>query len=382
MESDVATGMTIECASRRVYRACGCWLALVFAFSCCFIAPAHGAFIARATVTSGPLVYVGLGDIGGGVGSGRYTLGTCVTSAGATTCTFSGTYVETAQSDHAPGTGGSFTMRLTYSGTVTPVIARSITAGSDVLQFAPGGGYSFKLDVFPASGGQFSGTYPAPVFSDSIVFAAFLDPNAFSCSGLSAGQACRVGQVGLVPGATISGGVNPFDFTIPGNFAIGGVTPVDVIEFYNASLDHYFITYIAAEIANLDAGRTPTRWTRTGYSFRAYASQQAGSSPVCRFYIPPGLGDSHFFGRGTVECDDTARKFPALVLEERLFLFVFLPINGACGPGTRPVYRVFSNRADANHRYMVDPAVRQQMVAQGWLAEGDGPDQVVMCAPT
>ncbi len=29
---------------------------------------------------------------------------------------------------------------------------------------------------------------------------------------------------------------------------------VEVVEYYNASLDHYFITWIAAEIANLDAG--------------------------------------------------------------------------------------------------------------------------------
>jgi hypothetical protein len=28
---------------------------------------------------------------------------------------------------------------------------------------------------------------------------------------------------------------------------------------------------------------------------------------------------------------------------------------------------------------MTDRAVRDQMVARGWLAEGDGPDLVVMC---
>lgn len=39
-------------------------------------------------------------------------------------------------------------------------------------------------------------------------------------------------------------------------------------------------------------------------------------------------------------------------------------------------------RADANHRYnMTDRIVRDQMVAQGWLAEGDGPNLMVMCAP-
>ena len=33
------------------------------------------------------------------------------------------------------------------------------------------------------------------------------------------------------------------------------------------------------------------------------------------------------------------------------------------------------------HRYMTDKAIRDQMVAKGWLAEGDGPDLVVMGAP-
>ena len=45
------------------------------------------------------------------------------------------------------------------------------------------------------------------------------------------------------------------------------------------------------------------------------------------------------------------------------------------------MYRVFSNRPDANHRYTTSRAIRDQMVAKGWLAEGDGPDLVVMCAP-
>jgi hypothetical protein len=46
-----------------------------------------------------------------------------------------------------------------------------------------------------------------------------------------------------------------------------------------------------------------------------------------------------------------------------------------------PVYRVFSNRADANHRYTTSRATRDLMVTKGWVAEGDGPDIVVMCAP-
>jgi len=46
-----------------------------------------------------------------------------------------------------------------------------------------------------------------------------------------------------------------------------------------------------------------------------------------------------------------------------------------------PVYRVFTNRGDANHRYTADRATRDQMVTKGWVAEGDGPDTVTICAP-
>ena len=81
-----------------------------------------------------------------------------------------------------------------------------------------------------------------------------------------------------------------------------------------------------------------------------------------------------------IECDATGQKNPTFVVEEPNFMFVSLPTAGVCPPGTTSVYRAFSNRTDANHRYMTNRALRSQMVAAGWLAEGDGPDLVVMCA--
>jgi CSLREA domain-containing protein len=156
--------------------------------------------------------------------------------------------------------------------------------------------------------------------------------------------------------------------------------PATVLEFYNVSLDHYFITWIAGEIANLDAGTVIKGWTRTGKTFKTYTTP-TGTSPVCRYYIPPGLGDSHFFGRGTVECNATGQKNPTFVLEDPAFMQMYLPVGGNCPANTTQIYRVFSNRPDANHRYMTDKATRDQMVSKGWLVEGDGPDAVVMCAP-
>ncbi len=85
-------------------------------------------------------------------------------------------------------------------------------------------------------------------------------------------------------------------------------TLATVVEYYNATLDHYFITWLPAEIAILDAGVQIRGWVRTGTTFLTHTAAQPGSSPVCRFYIPPGLGDSHFFGRGTVECAATGAK--------------------------------------------------------------------------
>jgi hypothetical protein len=181
-------------------------------------------------------------------------------------------------------------------------------------------------------------------------------------------------------------GVDPESTSVSGNYRLSLIGPaasgsVTVVEYYHAGLDHYFITWMPNEIAILDAGTQIRGWTRTGHSFTTYTTPQAGTSPVCRYYIPPGLGDSHFFGRGTVECSATGQKNPTFVLEDPAFMQTLLPAAGICPASTTPVYRVFSNRLDANHRYMTDRTVRDQMVAKGWLAEGDGPDLVVMCAP-
>ncbi|MCC7328402.1 MAG: beta-propeller fold lactonase family protein [Burkholderiales bacterium] len=167
------------------------------------------------------------------------------------------------------------------------------------------------------------------------------------------------------------------------HFTVGGAlsATVPVIEYYHAGLDHYFITWVPDEIAKLDAGTVIKGWTRTGETFNAYATAQPDASPVCRYYIPPNLGDSHFFGRGTAECVATGQKNPSFVQESADFMQMFLPNAGTCPANTAQVYRVFSNRPDANHRYMTSKAIRDQMAAKGWLIEGDGPDSVVMCAP-
>ncbi|HTP45646.1 MAG TPA: hypothetical protein VMQ50_01820 [Casimicrobiaceae bacterium] len=178
-----------------------------------------------------------------------------------------------------------------------------------------------------------------------------------------------------------------------GQSAAAPPLPVTVVEYYAASLDHYFITPVAAEIDALDSGRIPG-WVRTGQSFLAYSSQAAAdlaASPVCRFYIPPVDGDSHFFSASQDECAGLLQKvmtdprYSGFVYETPNLFYIDLPPNlvtGICPPLTIPVYRLYNNRADTNHRYTTDPAIKAQMVAKGYIPEGYGPDSVDMCAPT
>jgi len=54
--------------------------------------------------------------------------------------------------------------------------------------------------------------------------------------------------------------------------------------------------------------------------------------------------------------------------------------TGACPAGQAPVYRLWNERADSNHRYTTDPGIRAAMLAKGYKAEGYGNDGVPMCS--
>jgi hypothetical protein len=167
-----------------------------------------------------------------------------------------------------------------------------------------------------------------------------------------------------------------------------GPLPVTSFEYYNAGLDHYFISDLQPDIDALDSGRIPG-WTRTGQSFRVFATAGAGINPVCRFYIPPAHGNSHFFTASPSECATIAAKigtdpnYSGYVFESPNAFYIGLPntSSGACPSATAPVYRLWNQRADSNHRYTTDPAIKAQMITHGYVPEGYGPDATIMCAP-
>ena len=158
---------------------------------------------------------------------------------------------------------------------------------------------------------------------------------------------------------------------------------VVAVEFYNRRLNHYFISTNPVEINNLDSGAT-VGWERTGLRFFAYNIPVAGTNPVCRFYLRPGFGDSHFYSADPQECAETQIRFGNdWIFESPNVFYIRLPdrTTGACPAGTKPVWRFFNSPA-LNHRYTTEVVERDRLLATpGFIPEGYGPDAVIMCSP-
>jgi serine protease len=124
-------------------------------------------------------------------------------------------------------------------------------------------------------------------------------------------------------------------------------------------------------------------WARTGQSFNVYATGSSGHTgrhPVCRAYGTPKAGlDSHFYSASMEECYSTLSVSMTRGCWRRARFFEMDlpdPVTGACPSGDVPVYRVWNKRTDSNHRYTTSIAIRDQMVARGYIAEGYGPNNV------
>jgi hypothetical protein len=166
--------------------------------------------------------------------------------------------------------------------------------------------------------------------------------------------------------------------------------PDTAIEFYHAGFDHYFITSLPAEIAALDAG-TLTGWSRTGRGFAVNPGTyfpELAPYPVCRFYIPPQHGDSHFLSASAEECAAVRNKigvdpnYSGYIEETPSAFMIFRasPTDGACQGGGVPIYRLWNQRADSNHRYTTDAGIKAYMQSKDYVAEGYGADAVAMCS--
>jgi len=155
---------------------------------------------------------------------------------------------------------------------------------------------------------------------------------------------------------------------------------VPVIEYYNASQDHYFVTANPDEVAGLDAGAYGGVFARTGAGFSAWNRPAPGTVPVCRFFTTPGrfgTKGSHFYTADAAECA-AVKQNPDWIYEAIAF-HVAVPAGNACPSGTVAVYRMFNNGQSGapNHRFTTDVATYEAFTTTlGWA-----PEDIRFCAP-
>jgi dienelactone hydrolase len=164
------------------------------------------------------------------------------------------------------------------------------------------------------------------------------------------------------------------DYTAPAPAAGGEQI---VVEYRNASLDHFFLTAEPAEMAMLDAGVVVPGWKRTGYEFKAWSPGAGKGLPTCRFVGTANIGPtSHFYSNDANECA-IVKANPLWTGEGNAFA-AETPQLGLCAADRMAVTRLYNNgmRGQANHRYLTSRSEAAAMVDQGWVVEGP-----VFCTP-
>ena len=191
------------------------------------------------------------------------------------------------------------------------------------------------------------------------------------------GHIAVVGRSGgtIFQSASTQAGSHGLLLRLRGTATQPAVANVPVVEFFNAILDHYFVTAGSGEINAVDTGAAGPGWERTARGFRAFIPESgipSGALPVCRFYGTPGRGpNSHFYTVIASECD-TVKRDTGWTYEGIAF-YAYAPVNGQCAAGQEPVYRVYNGRFaqnDSNHRYLTDVSEYARMQQAGWVPEG------------
>lgn len=218
-------------------------------------------------------------------------------------------------------------------------------------------------------------------------------PPYFGVTAANGELVLESGTGGLIPSATIVGAavleagwiaspVARTHFSVVRLQFLPLGKPVVAVEYFNASVGHYFVTHLQNEIDLLEAGAF-SGWKRSVGSFVVWPTATdapPGAVPVCRFFS--SAFTSHFYTANPTECDEVvARWSDVWTLETREAFYIFEPnkATGECGAGLQPIYRMYNNRPGPNHRYITDRSLRDKMIAYGWRAEGYGPEAVMLC---
>jgi Repeat of unknown function (DUF5648) len=179
---------------------------------------------------------------------------------------------------------------------------------------------------------------------------------------------------------------NWFNFATPVVFGSPQPTAL-AVEYYYSAWNFYFVTAFPDEIAALDGGAFGGLWQRTGQRFQVWPQPNAMSTPTCRFFsIAFAPKSSHFYTPFPSECqyvETNPADVAAWEFENIAFYIQLADANGDCPGGTIPLYRLYNNGMGGapNHRYTINPLIFNQMIAQGWVFEGNGNTKVFACIP-
>lgn len=147
-------------------------------------------------------------------------------------------------------------------------------------------------------------------------------------------------------------------------------------EFYNTSLDHYFMAAGQDEVDIILAGGAGPGWILTNESFKVFSRLPPDTftnvTPVCRFYgALAGGPNSHFFTASPGECEIVKRAGGWYY--EGIGFNVLPQGNGDCPSGMLEVNRAYNDRFrsnDSNHRYSTSDSTMREMSRRGWIVEG------------
>lgn len=155
--------------------------------------------------------------------------------------------------------------------------------------------------------------------------------------------------------------------------AAASAQAVTVVEYYNRTLDSYFVTGRASEQQQLDG---ITDFQRTGMTFQAVAAtgDTTGLTRICRFYVSLGnpFTSTHFYGREGTDCESIRAQAPAGFSWEGYDFALQQPSAGACPMGTVTVYRSFRPGGagrTSNHRYSTSASSYAAAATDGYNGE-------------
>lgn len=341
---------------------------------------ASGQVVANATVApginhavvNGPGFTVDLGTLGG-----RDSNGIAINDLGQVT----GWAITSGAESHA------FLYSPPLKGSAPSAAGTMVDLGSLGAEFSIGKGVNNRGQVVGQSKQmQYSNDYHAFLYTDGKMY----DLTSLVVTGLATGatltDATAINDSGQIvanycfPLAIIYSACNAYLLTPLSTPPT--VTSV-AVEYYYADWNYYFETAFSDEIAALDGGAFGGVWKRTGQTFKVWPEATGSASSTCRFFSTEFFPkSSHFYSPFVSECGSLLKN-PGWQFEAIAFYLQLPEANGFCAERTSPLYRLYNNGLGGapNHRYTTSAAVRDQMIAAGWIFEGNGNTKVFACVP-